>query len=354
MSCFHPNILAYAEDSIIKKDGQLGTYTRVIYANSHDFKGYEFYLKRNKEIQEREGSEKYGYKMIPCGKCQGCRTAERKAWATRIELECKNYKNNYFITLTYNDENLVIPEEIKTEKRTYENEYDEWKGTLVKKDVQQFIKSLRTYFKREFNHDGMKFYLCGEYGEKGERPHYHAILMNCPEIELTPIGTNIKKHCYYTNERIEKIWGKGFINIGKVTWESISYVAGYVNKKLFGELKEEIHASKGQIPIFANMSRRPGIARQYYEEHKDEIYKNDEIINSKGQSIKPPPYFDRLLDIGEHDVMKQIKKAREEIAENNLKNKMSRTTKTIKEQLEIEERTAIQKQKRYNRERIKQ
>ena len=102
------------------------------------------------------------------------------------------------------------------------------------------------------------------------------------------------------------------------------------------------------------MSRKPGIGKNYFDEHMHEIYYTDEIINSKGKSIKPPSYFDRLMDIGEHDVMEMIKEEREQLAEEKMKMKMSQTGKSIKEQMEIEERTAKEKQKHYNRERIKQ
>lgn len=343
-----------------KSDNRITDFThRIIFSNSAEFKGYEYYQKLNKELQKK--GEPYQYKTIPCGKCIGCRANERKNWAIRIEKEAKQYKNNYFITLTYNDQNLIIPE-YSINKRTgekYENKdnWREWTGTLNKKDMSQFIKSLRTYFEREYNWQGMKFYGCGEYGEKSERPHYHIILLNCPEIQLDPIGKNKKtKDCYYTNERIEHIWGKGFITIGKVTWESISYTVGYVSKKLFGNIKEEYYALKGQEPIFANMSRRPGIGRQYFEDNKNKIYDFDEILNSKGQPVQIPRYFDKLMDIGneeDYEYIKAIKRIRNEKAKNEQTKKMSQTTLTIKEQMAIEEKTALEKQKKYNRGRIK-
>ena len=231
-----------------------------------------------------------------------------------------------------------------------------WVGTLVKEDVTQFLKSLRQYFERDFDHEGMKFYYCGEYGEKGQRPHYHLILMNCPEIELNYIGRNPKtKDHYYTNKRIEKIWGKGFITIGEVSWESASYVTGYVSKKLFGTAKDTVHAKLGQIPIFANMSRRPGIGQEYFEEHKDEIYAIDSIVTSKGKSVKPPKYFDRLMemDIGESDVMERIKKHRRFVADAVLSEKLQHGQISLEKYLLDKEEIAIDKQRRYNRDRIK-
>lgn len=359
MSCKHPLILIYEKSAKVKKDGTLGTKTHVLYPSDPSFISYEFYLQEQKILEStkewkeaKKMGKEYGYKLIPCGKCLACRIKQKQEWATRIELESKKYKHNYFITLTYNEENLIIPEYSVNKKTgeifTNEENWREWKGTLVKKDIIRFMNSIRKWFEREYFHDGVRFYLCGEYGEIGERPHYHIILMNTPKLEQKPIGENkLIKIPYYTNERIEKIWGKGFITIQEVNWDTIAYTAGYTEKKLFGEIKEEIYAIKGQEPIFANMSRNPGIGREYFEENKNKIYENDEIINSKGKSIKPPTYFDRLMDAGEADVMEEIKNNRRQIAEKELNKKMLRTNKTIAEQMETELKEMNNKKKHY-------
>lgn len=347
--CYHPNILVYKENSSIRKDGQLSLQRiKIIFSNEPTFKGYEHYLELDqKSRNEKKYGERIGYKLIPCGKCIQCRKLERYQWTSRIELEAKQYDYNYFLTLTYNEENLYIPDYTVNKKtgEIFKND-GSWTGSLNKKDLQQFIKSLRTYFKRDFDHDGVKFYACGEYGDIGDRPHYHIILMNTPPLEqkLVPQTKNI-----LTNDRITDIWHKGFTSIGECNWTTIGYTAGYCQKKLFGDYKDEYYAKKGQEPIFANMSRRPGIGRAYYEEHKDEIYELDEIINSKGNSMRPPAYFDRLMDIGEKDVIDNIKNIRDINAYNKTKKKLSKTDLSLKEQYEIEERTAIEKFKKYRK-----
>lgn len=355
MACYHMNLALIDPDRIIKKNGNSGDHINtIVFANSKDFKGYEYYEKWNKTLEER--GEKARWTKIPCGKCIGCRKKERMDWSIRIECEAKQYDHNYFITLTYNEENLVIPE-YTVDKNTgeiFEND-GTWKGTIVKEHQVQFIKSLRQYFKREFDHDGMKFYGCHEYGTKGERPHMHIILMNCPNLDdqLICIGRNKKTgDPYYTHKRIEQIWHKGFITIGKVNWQSISYTAGYTAKKL-GDFKTD-SLRKGQEPISAFMSRRPGIGKAYFNLHQKEIYDIDEIINGKGQSVKPPGYFDRLMeDIGEEDILKEVKKLRKEYSENELKKKMQGTQKNQQMQYQIEENITEFKQKIYNRNRIK-
>ena len=363
MSCKRPLILQYRTNAKYLKnqnpdiENPHGTLTNIIYPSQKEFKGYEYYLSQPtiKRINHSTGEEEeLGYKMIPCGKCLACQKQKRKEWATRIELEAKKYKHNYFITLTYDDEHLIIPEQSINTKTgqifTNEENWREWKGTLYKPHVIRFLNSLRKWWERDYKWEGMKFYLSGEYGDIGERPHYHLICMNCPKLELIPIGENPKiKKPYYTNERIEKIWGKGYITIGEVNWDTISYTAGYVEKKLFGEVKDEVYAIKGQSPIFSYMSRNKGIGREWFEENKNKLLETDEIINSKGQSIKPPSYFNKLMDAGEPEAYKIIKEKREELAKNELKKKMSTTTKTIQDQLLSEEETLKHKQKEYEK-----
>lgn len=348
--CYEPNVLFFRRKGIIRKDGEKGTQRiNIIFSKSPEFKGYEYYLNKNEKLKKE--NPEYGYKLIPCGKCLACKKQEKLTWATRIELEAKQYKNNYFITLTYNENNILIPEKMydtETGEIMYEND-GSWKGTLVKEDLQRFMNSYRKWLERDYNWEGIKFYACGEYGEIGERPHYHIIMMNNPNLEQEIIGKN-SKGIYHTNKRIEKIWGKGFITIEKANWDTIACCICYCQKKLYGELKIEHYGSRGQIPIFAQMSRRPGIGRAYYEEHKENIYKCDEIINSKGKSVKPPSYFDRLMDAGEHDFMESIKEKRTENAENRLKNKIAQTSLTLQEQLQIEKRTAEDKEKKYRKE----
>ncbi|QCS36497.1 replication initiator protein [Capybara microvirus Cap3_SP_433] len=349
MSCYHPKIIIITEEAKLNKNGKIGSLVKFV-EDEKAWGGYENIEKFNAKAEEQR--KKYGLKktyatMAPCGKCQGCRFKQSKEWAVRIEKEAKQYKHNYFVTLTYNDENLPIKEG-----------YPESKGTLKKEHTIQFMKSIRQSIKRHYNHDGIKFYLCGEYGSKGERPHYHIIMMNMPELEKNKlVGQNTKtKDPYFTNDLFDSAWSKGFVIIGKVNWNTISYVAGYCQKKLFGEVGKKIYEMKGQEPIYATMSRNPGIGRNYYEENKETIYRYDEVITSKGKSVKPPSYFDRLMDIGEEDsiILKELKEKRREKSNNALKQKYAQTTLTIKEQLALEERTAVEKLKKYNRDRIGQ
>ena len=91
--------------------------------------------------------------IIPCGQCSGCRLDRSADFAVRCVHESRMHNKNCFITLTYDDDHLP--------------KYDD----LVYDHFQSFMKNLR--------HEcppGLKFYMCGEYGDKTQRPHYHALV----------------------------------------------------------------------------------------------------------------------------------------------------------------------------------
>lgn len=106
------------------------------------------------------------------------------------------------------------------------------------------------YLRREVG--SFRFFGCGEYGELGGRPHYHAILFGASDVEAC-----------------RRAWSKGFVTSEPVNPARISYVAGYCAKKLgfFRPKGEEIDYSTGEVythvPPFLQMSRRPGIAGEF-------------------------------------------------------------------------------------------
>lgn len=308
------------------------------------------YILNEHTLRKEKIPEKY-ITPIPCGQCIGCRIDYSRQWANRLTLEAKKYKQEecWFITLTYADE-YVRTKTVKNEKT------GEIKQglTLYKKDLQNFFKRLRRHYEYHYNHTGIRFYAAGEYGEKTKRPHYHTCVYNMPiytENKLykkNEIGQPI-----WTNEEIEKIWGKGFITIGRVTWDTAAYTARYMLKKQKGENAKWFYESEAKEPEFTIMSRKPGIAKEYYDKNYEKIYKNDEIIIPKGNKslkIKPPKYYDTLYDIDNHEMMEEIKLNRRENAKKREAIKLSKTTKTREELKEIEENRQKEKIKKCIRE----
>lgn len=286
----------------------------------------------------------YKYEQINCGQCIGCRLDYSRDWANRGYLESLYWKNNYFVTLTYDEDHVPMVDEMTTESGITFTELDdlEWKGILIPKDFELFIKNLRQIMKRKYNFENIRYMGCGEYGNEEKRPHYHFILFNCNiptedfyETHISNGNTSYKSHI------IDQAWSyKGLTQIEEANWNTIAYVARYITKKINGKQSEEYYAAQGQIKEFFRTSLKPGIGYQYYEDHKNEIYEYDKILikNTKGSHwVTPPKYYDRLYEREEPEKFKKIKKRRNKQQLNQLLLKGQTTSLTRWEQFQVEQ-----------------
>lgn len=266
----------------------------------------------------------YGYTTIPCGKCIGCKLDYSREWANRGYLEAQLWEQNWFVTLTYDEDHIKM--------------IDDETATLEPEKITYFMKNLRQIMKREFNQDNIRFMACGEYGEERSRPHYHLIIFNLNLPVETFYNPRIKNNnCYWQNTIIERSWGGirnptkdhnyinpnsiGISNISECTWNNIAYTARYITKKINGDLEKEAY-SENQEKEFFRVSRMPGIGQTYYEEHKNDIYKLDCITVKNQQGVinsKPPKYFDKLYKQEYPEEFKKIEERRKkQMISNNL------------------------------------
>lgn len=219
---------------------------------------------------------------IPCGRCIGCRLERSRQWAMRCVLESKSWETNCFVTLTYS----------KAER------------SLNKEDFVLFMKRLRKAYG-----NGIRFFHCGEYGEKTERPHHHACLFNLDfeDKKLWSIKGGNKLH---TSEKLNSIWSHGYCVIGEVNFESAAYVARYIMKKITGDQAEEHY--QGRLPEYITMSRRPGIGKAWYDQFKQDVISKDAIVLREGMILRPPRYYDNILEKLDIKKMEEIKKQRKQ------------------------------------------
>lgn len=273
------------------------------------------------------------YQEIPCGKCSGCRMAYARSWADRCMLELQYHDSAYFITLTYDDQHLPLSAYV-------DNETGEVmpSATLLKRDFQLFMMRLRKHFG-----EGVRFFAAGEYGSQTFRPHYHAIIFGLKLPDLAywkrAIDTGLQDSFrYYTSPMLEKIWGQGFVCVGEVSWETCAYTARYVMKKLKGPAAQ-FYSDFGLEPPFTLMSRRPGIAKQYYLDHPECMeydYINISTPNG-GKKIRPPHYYHKLYEVDEPEPSATMKLTRKKMAEEVRKLKLEQTGLSYLEMLAVQE-----------------
>lgn len=225
---------------------------------------------------------------VPCGQCVGCRLERSRAWADRCMMELKYHRSSYFITLTYDDLNVPLNDYADTDTGVLHKSQ-----TLVKKDFQLFIKRLRKNYKYD---NKLRYFACGEYGDHTARPHYHAIIFGLELDDLQLFSESSLGYSYYNSPFLDDCWQhKGHVVIAPVTWETCAYTARYVMKKLNGQAAS-VYTDFNIEPEFVLMSRRPGIARQYFLDHPDclEFDKISISTDDGGKTFKPPRYFEKI------------------------------------------------------------
>lgn len=141
MTCYHPQAISIMNSNskdFLDKKGK--PKKKVVFLGSVDnLMDVDVYKGKASEV-----------KLVPCGKCIGCRIDKARDWAIRICCEAyMSYAKSWFLTLTYDDDHLSDP-------------------SLSKKDFQYFIKDLRNYLFYRYG-STIRYFGCGEYGDNSGR-----------------------------------------------------------------------------------------------------------------------------------------------------------------------------------------
>lgn len=214
-------------------------------------------------------------RQYSCGKCEQCHKRYIQHWVFRLKNQLSVDVKGVFLTFTYDYDNIPIT--------------DKGKFTLYKKDYQDFFKRLRKLYSFP-----LKYVVCGEYGGKLGRPHYHAIIFGLDVNDFN---------------NINKSWGKGSIHVGSVTGASIAYVFKYSVKKCLTKLhyscvKPFVAMSKGLGENFAFDVKRskPRLVectykkgekkgQKYYQKRTSKIRIPKQHFERKLQGLTKMPYY---------------------------------------------------------------
>lgn len=273
--------------------------------------------------------------QVPCGHCIGCRLDKSREWADRMMLELDHSKTAVFVTLTYDD--LHVPVSM------YNDDGVPF-FTLDKRDVQLFLKRLRKYFYGK----SIRYYLAGEYGDKTNRPHYHAILFGLDLSDFRDrvhFGSNPFGQPYYTSSTLERLWSNGFVSLAPVSWQTCAYVARYVTKKLNGP-EGIVYSYRNCLPPFALMSRRPGIAGYFAVDHPEllsdrMLYIDDVFGVTNHKKVSTPKYLFEKLALTNPDLYDKIKSDRARYAADKQLLELARTDLDIVDYNGVKERKAL-------------
>lgn len=243
--------------------------------------------------------------LCSCKQCVGCRLESSRQWAARIMHETKFHTDACFLTLTYDEDKL--PE-------TY-TDYGPVFGSLVPDDLSGFFKRLRARY-QYYGKEKIKYFACGEYGDRTNRPHYHAVIFGPVgvhgadservEEEFSRSGGRQFSHSDFSSS-----WEFGLHRFSEVTFESAAYVARYILKKVSGVSAEDAYGDLR--PEFARMSK--GLGADHFETWKSDIYPSDQVVFPGRGAFLPPAYYDRLLERADPKLFAKVKEARKEAHE---------------------------------------
>lgn len=346
MTCYNPKYAKYSYG----KGKKTEISKQITFTTKYEWTQGAKALKSNPEIKNR-----HGLIMIPCGKCIGCRLDKAASWGLRGLLEAQRWKNNCFITLTYNEQHLPKDK------------------NLHKEDIQDFLKRLRKkyqgvqpreWYKRSsgetFIEYPIRYFYSGEYGPEKLRPHFHIGIFNWKPDDLKFLKFNEHGDPMYTSEKIKKLWSItdldgnkneiGFHTVEDMNYYTAQYIGRYTAKKCFGMDDEKIK-SKGLKPEFIETSRRGGLAYHIIE-NKDEWEKMKRnygfFIKDKSQKLKLkkiPQFFKEKWK--KEDIFDYYKKADKHADQTNANMEyiMSKTDLTKEEYLKQQKETLIIKLK---------
>jgi len=207
--------------------------------------------------------------------------------------EASLHELNCVVTLTYDEGHLPAD------------------GSLDKLAVPRFVRRARKAGAV------LRYFQCGEYGDREFRPHYHAALFGWDFLDKVECEPSKSGATQWVSSDLERLWPYGRATIGTLNFESAAYIARYVTKKVTGKKAAEHYARvdpfTGEMyqlePEFATMSRRPGIAAGWFEKFGSEVFPDDEVI-VRGRPCKPPRYYDNRLSEGELAVVKSSRRNR--------------------------------------------
>lgn len=203
--------------------------------------------------------------QLPCSKCVGCILERARQWAMRCMDEASLYRENCFVTLTYDEKHLPL------------------NRSLSKRELQLFLKRLRKFLGRDsVGAEPLRYFACGEYGPENGRPHYHVLLFNVSFPDRVYLKTTGSGEKIYRSPSLEKVWKLGFSSVGDITFKTAAYVARYNLKKANGLVSRENYLvrSSGEVleKEFVEMSRGSkkrgtgGIGRGWIEKYRSDVF----------------------------------------------------------------------------------
>lgn len=217
---------------------------------------------------------------LPCGRCVGCRLERSRQWALRCVHEAKAHEANCFVTLTYDNEHLPDG------------------GSLRHRDVQLFLKRLR----RRVSPNRVRFFMCGEYGTRLGRPHYHVCFFGLDFPDRKYAGKTESGAEKYLSDSLTSLWGLGDTQVSDFNFKAAAYTARYIMEKVTGDeaagYYQRLDTETGELfelaPEYCSMSKRPGVGARYVDNYFRDMLESGTCV-LEGREVNLPRFYEKRL-----------------------------------------------------------
>jgi hypothetical protein len=240
--------------------------------------------------------------MLPCGRCNGCLDDKARDWGLRCAHEVQHWtsrgRGSSFIRLSYASEHLPAG------------------GTLVAGDLVRFVRRVKAWLRDQPENQAgelwrISYLGCGEYGDRGHRPHYHVALFGCDfSQDRYAWAKSGSGAVLYRSPTLERLWPFGHSTLGEVNAKSGAYMARYTFKgaKRDPAQYRRVDPATGEVyevaPQFLRMSLKPAIGFRWYEQFKADCFSDFLVID--GKKVPVPRYYRRRLAAEDPELWRQM------------------------------------------------
>lgn len=239
---------------------------------------------------------------VPCGKCNQCVKEKQNEYVIRTIEEANKRGNVWFFTLTYSNEHAPVTFDLdgdikEEDPETGEVFFDDSAKllTLNRHDITDWKKRVRTKLNKRRKKNGQSpldfgYLICGEYGPKTHRPHYHGLFIGMQKEDVMEFKRDWEAHYGFTQfNYIPSIPVNGQSQVEATA----KYVSKYVVK--MQDLEDEnvkngkVQKPRKQTSVGYGMPTRARFERMRNYHLCNDIFPNvdmDKVFNMKPEDMK--------------------------------------------------------------------
>lgn len=234
-------------------------------------------IKFKQPIPDGKGGWIY-YFPADCGRCLPCLKKRKAQWSYRIENEMRHSISAYFVTLTYNDDNLppgnVVDPKHHKEFIALLKQYESWTEMSTRLDYsyEEFQRSKQRIgeYANDYHYDdyNLRYYGISEFGGISGRVHWHYLLFNVID-----------------KRNIEKAWQAGLVQVDECNINTIDYVLKYMIK----ERENDQPQGKKEVSFMSKGMGMQGITQEFIDSIS--APENNQVVNSRGHKVALPRIY---------------------------------------------------------------